>query len=276
MTRLFIYRGIVYPRVICLRTALLMAPWCIAITSFFAHPSLANNLPEPDNYVINYAHDQPVIDGLLDDSIWSLAKPTSSFVIHDSGVAAPVKTVAQLAYDQQYLYLAATCEDADIYAHYTENQSHLFRSDDLVEIFIDPDGDGKHYLEIGFSAKAVHYSLMVPEVRDGKVEPEFIDIPDLSYRTQINGSINKAIDQDKFWTLEARIPLNLLRGLIKKKRSPSTWRIGLFRIDYSSPDSPHKASGFYAWQHLGQFGFHKPERFAYITFEKSTKRLPAH
>jgi hypothetical protein len=259
-----------------LRTPLWIVQGAIALLLLWVDTSTATSLPKHvsapastiDSYSITYTNTPPIIDGLLDDKFWAQAKPTSDFVIHDSGKSAPVKTVAKLAYDEQYLYLAATSEDLDIYAHYTENQSYLFRSDDLVEIFIDPDGDGKHYLEVGFSAGTVHYSLLVPEVRDGKVEPEFIDIPELTYAVHINGSLNNADNPDFSWTLEARIPMKLLHGLNKKEPKGASWRIGIFRIDYSSPGEPDKASGFYAWQHLGKFGFHQPERFAYISFDK--------
>ena len=222
----------------------------------------------PSSYLVRYTAVAPTIDGVLDEPLWSQVIPTNSFVIHHSGKTAPVTTVAQLAWDKQYLYLAATCEDKDIYAHHTDNQSPLFRRDDLVEIFVDPDGDGKRYVEIGFSANSVHYSLIVPEVIDGKIEPESLEIPELRYATQIHGSLNNPADSDLYWTLEVRIPLTALNPA--PLAETSQWRLGLFRIDYSSHSKTNQAEGYYAWQYLGQFGFHRPERFGYVNFGRTT------
>jgi hypothetical protein len=230
----------------------------------------ATDLPAPTTYTIIYTSKPPVIDGLLDEAVWSQTVDTHDFVIHDSGMTAPVQTHAKLAYDDQYLYLAASCQDTDIFAQYTKTQEPLFRRDDLVEIFIDPDGDGKHYLELGFSAQAVYYRFLVPEAKDGKVRPKPIDIPQLMSATQIYGSLNDPDDQDSHWTLEARIPMSLLNELKTTSKPPTSqsWRIGLFRIDYGTKSN--QASGFYAWQTHGKFGFHRPERFAYVTFGDPT------
>lgn len=245
----------------------LRTPVFIAFALLCIANSWADGLPVPDTYRIIYTPVPPAIDGLLEDALWSQATPTTDFVIHDSGKPSPAQTFVQLAYDDHYLYLAATCQDKDIYAQYTKNQESLFRRDDLIEIFIDPDGDGKNYLEVGFSAGAVHYSLLVPEVRDGRVEPEFVEIPDLAYKVDIHGSLNQPTDKDTRWTLEARIPLEFFKDSNKSQPlSNQTWRIGLFRIDYASHSKFNQASGYYAWQYLGQFGFHRPERFGYVTF----------
>lgn len=245
---------------------------CLVVFLLCAN-SQATELPTSDNspssYLISYTTTSPTIDGVLNEPIWSQAKHTQHFVIHDSGRTAPVNTFAQLTWDNHYLYLAVTCEDKDIYAHYTKHQSPLFRRDDLVEIFIDPDGDGKNYIEIGFSANNIHYSLIVPEVIDGKIEPELLDIPDLHYTTHIHGTLNNSIDQDLYWTLEARIPLNALNS--HKPTQKNTWRLGLFRIDYHSHSKTNQADGYYAWQYLGQFGFHRPDRFGFVTFENIEK-----
>lgn len=249
-----------------------IAPLLLWISVLWVSVSQANDLPVPDTYSITYTQKSPVIDGVLDDAAWVQAKPTKDFVIHDSGNAAPVQTFGQLAYDNQYLYLAATCQDPDIYAKYTKTQAPLFRRDDLVEIFIDPDGDGKNYLELGFSATAVYYSLLVSEVNNGKVTPKYLDISNLLGATQIHGSLNNPDDADSYWTLEARIPLNLLDGLKDVNTSPKSqsWRIGLFRIDYSTHSKTNQAVGYYAWQTHGKFGFHRPERFAHVMFEHTT------
>lgn len=239
--------------------------------------SQESDLPQPVTYTADYTSVPPIIDGELNDSAWATTPVTDNFVVHDSGAPAPLQTYAQLTYDDQYLYLAAYCQDKDIYTHYTELQSPLFRNDDLVEIFIDPDGDGKNYLELGFSASSVYYSLIVPQANDGHVAPEPIDTPVLTNAVATHNTFDSSGRKDQHWTLEARIPLAFIdqTNLKKTPITASVWRVGLFRIDYSRHHQPNEADGYYSWQPHGKFGFHRPARFAYVKFDRSQKEKDA-
>jgi hypothetical protein len=145
----------------------------------------------------------------------------------------------------------------------------LFLRDDLVEIFIDPDGDGKNYFEVGVSASGIYYALLIPEAAEGLVRPQSLPQVKITAATALNGTLNNSKDKDTSWTVEACIPLApLMENTTTKTVFDSHWSIGLFRIDYDHKTPKSKALGFYSWQTLGKFGFHRPERFGKVTFLK--------
>jgi hypothetical protein len=233
------------------------------------HSFALDPLPTPYTYTIPYAEKAPVIDGKLDDKSWEQATFTTAFVHHDTGKPAILQTRAKLLYDNTCLYLGMETEDADIYAHYTHNTDPLFLRDDLVEIFIDPDGDGKNYFEIGISARGIYYALMIPYASESFVRPQPLPQVKIITATKLNGTINNPKDKDTSWTVEACIPLAPITETAPIAIAPgSQWSIGLFRIDYDQNTPKSKALGFYSWQYVGKFGFHRPERFGKVTFDK--------
>jgi hypothetical protein len=250
----------------------------ICIGQSFALNSFAlGDLPAPQTYAIPYADKALVVDGKLDDASWQQAAFTSAFMHHDTGEPALLQTRAKLLYDNQCLYLGIETEDADIYAHYTHNADPIFLRDDLVEIFIDPDSDGKNYFEIGISARDIYYVFQVPDAADGMVRPQSLPQVKITAATKLKGTLNNPKDKDIGWTIEACIPLS---SLIENTTAHATeimpgsqWRIGLFRIDYDHTTPKSKALGFYSWQYLGKFGFHRPERFGVVTFGSQPKQI---
>lgn len=55
----------------------------------------------------------PVIDGVLNDSVWALAKPVSDFTQQEpvAGTAATFKTVVRILYDSKNIYVSFMCYD---------------------------------------------------------------------------------------------------------------------------------------------------------------------
>lgn len=227
----------------------------------------AVSLQAPSAYLAQFTTHPPILDGRLDDPVWQQAPFTSAYVDHATGRAAPVRTRAKLVYDDEYLYLGVATEDADIYAWYSSNQAPLFRRDDLIEIFIDPVGQGRNYLELGASAAGFYYSLRIPQAVDGRVQPQPLPLQDIALATHFNGTLNDASDRDKSWSIEVKIPLADIALASGAPLSFTTaWRLGLFRIDYDHNTPEWKALGFYSWQNHGRFSFHRPERFGFLQF----------
>ena len=145
--------------------------------------------------------------------------------------------------------------------------SPLFRRDDLIEIFIDPVGQGRNYLELGASAAGFYYSLRIPQAVDGRVQPQPLPLQDIALATHFNGTLNDASDRDISWSIEVKIPLADIALASGAPLSFTTaWRLGLFRIDYDHNTPEWKALGFYSWQNHGRFSFHRPERFGFLQF----------
>src|SRR5262249_49633066 len=109
-------------------------------------PSLeiaGEKLPE---YHLHKTAKPPVIDGLLNDKVWAQAEPVELRGSFD-GRPTTVKTVARLLYDDAYLYVSFDCEDPDVWGTMMKRDDPIY-NEEVVEIFIDADGDGRTDNEI--------------------------------------------------------------------------------------------------------------------------------
>ncbi|MDP5198882.1 carbohydrate-binding family 9-like protein [Flavobacterium sp. DG2-3] len=197
------------------------------------------------------------IDGDLSD--WE--KPfLGPFVIHNSGQNATQKTFVSLSWNNENLYIAYNCTDSKIIGTPQKKDSEIFYTDDLAEIFLDPDGDGRNYIEIGVNAFSTHYDLLLkcisPECGGWKTTMAF-DIAGLETVSKIN---------ENGYTVEIKIPFSSLEkienGGFSKPKTGTKWKGNTFRIDYGNTTEylalqPYKSL---------KFGFHQPKEFAVFEF----------
>ena len=129
------------------------------------------------------------------------------------------------------------------------------RDDDLwkeeaVEIFLDPAGDGKEYLEIEVNPPGAIYDAWIRYSADIDFDKakEF-NLQNLQAMTEIIRSAGEK-SEDKRWTCEIAIPLSELPG-----RLSNTFRLNLTRIDRHQ-----QKHVYYAWSPTYRW-FHVPERF---------------
>ena len=99
--------------------------------------------------IASYTDSEMIIDGLLTESVW---QKTQSVVLRENRSGKSVTdtiylTVAQIAYDQDNLYIAFTCNDPDVWGDFTERDQHLW-TEEAVEVFIDTDTILNTYVEI--------------------------------------------------------------------------------------------------------------------------------
>ncbi len=193
------------------------------------------------------------IDGNLSD--WD--KPfLGPFAIHNSGAKALQNTYVSFLWNDENLYIAYNCSDSNIIGKPQSKDSQVFYTDDLVEIFIDPDGDGKNYVEIGVNAFSTNYDLLLkcisPECGGWKTEIGF-NIKGMETVSNINS---------EGYTVEIKIPFASLEkiknGNFIKPKIGKKWKANTFRIDYGKTIEhlalqPYKSL---------KFGFHQPEEFA--------------
>jgi hypothetical protein len=83
----------------------------------------------------------PVIDGKLDDAVWAAAPGIDDFHQTSPGDGTPSteRTVVRVAYDDEYLYIAANLLDSEPSAIQAKQmiQGKLFHSDDRFWVTID-------------------------------------------------------------------------------------------------------------------------------------------
>ena len=103
-----------------------------------------------------------------------------------------------------------------------------------MEVFIDPDGDGRNYLELEVSPTNTVVDLLIHSV-----EPEFSssvdwDIEGLKTAVQTYGTVNDNSDTDLGWSVEIAIPWSAMAEDINggQRPTPGTdWRLNLYRIE---------------------------------------------
>ncbi|HEU4789831.1 MAG TPA: carbohydrate-binding family 9-like protein [Flavobacterium sp.] len=200
----------------------------------------------------------PIIDGDLSDWKNPFIGP---FVKHNSGEKGAQETYVSLSWDSQNLYLAYRCGDSKIVGSTRKHDYPIFDRDDLVEIFIDADGDSQNYLEIGVNAFSTNYDMLINCVSSdcgGWKTDISLDISQME-------TVSK-IDKDGF-CVEIKLPFSSLSTIKNSGFLIPTintkWRGNIFRIDYGKETDYLAISAYNG----SQFGFHQPEQFKTFEFK---------
>lgn len=208
-------------------------------------------------FPVHKTNDKITIDGDLTDWKTPFLGP---FVIHNSGEKATQNTMVSLSWNDENLYIAYHSVDSKIVGKAQKKDSKIYEADDLVEVFIDPDGDGKNYLEIGVNAFSTNYDMLIkcifPECGGWKTAMNF-DIEGLE-------AVSK-ITPEGFDT-EIKIPFSSLErienGNFIKPKMGTKWKANTFRIDYGNTTEYLALQDYKSLK----FGFHHPEEFAVFEF----------
>lgn len=230
------------------------------ISTLFSAASFAT----PYSYNAGYTDTPPTIDGLADDQAWKSAQETSRFVFHQDNSFAPVGTWAKLTYDNENLYLLYIANDEDIVVNYSGHDHPTYESDDTVEVFLDPDGDGKNYYEIGATLTASYDEVIISTNPWEDDDPW--NVKGLEYAVTYLGTPNDNSDKDSHFIIEMKIPLSSLNYIGNDEYKNKQWRFNFFRAEYSTDSPTWEPNGWLSWSPVGSFGFHQPEKFAFLNF----------
>jgi hypothetical protein len=110
-------------------------------------------------YVCRRAARPITIDGMLNEEAWGAAEAVE-LLLYDGSGKPQMPTTAKLCYDDQCLYVAFQCTDTEIQATFTKRDDPIF-SEEVVEIFIDPDSDQLAYYEFELSPTNVVFDATV-------------------------------------------------------------------------------------------------------------------
>jgi hypothetical protein len=198
-----------------------------------------------------------IIDGDLSDWKTPFLGP---FVIHNSGEKATQNTMVSLSWNNENLYIAYKSVDSKIVGTAQKKDSQIFNSNDLVEIFIDADGDGQNYVEIGVNAFSSNYDMLLkcisPACGGWNTSMAF-NIVGLEAQSKIT---------PKGFNTEIKIPFSSLetikKGNFTKPKTGTKWRGNTFRIDYGNTTEYLALQPYKSFK----FGFHQPEEFAVFEF----------
>lgn len=238
----------------------------------------AHKLTPPQQYPC-YPTTGPIsIDGHLSEPDWQRCPHTTPFIdIEDNKRPLPkYRTTAQLLWDANYLYVAATIEEPNVVARLTRRDTIIWKENDF-EVFLDPDGDGTEYYEFEINARnTVMDLLMTHPYRAGG---DFImpwDCTGLHHAVCVEGTLNHSTDTDRGWTVEMAIPIRTLRKNFAYTRGAEVgevWRLNFSRVQWLDA-SPGGTESNWVWSPCGEVAMHMPERWGYLHFLTPNSPLP--
>ena len=173
-------------------------------------------------YYIETISEAPVIDGVLDEAIWSSILPITDFVQEEpDNMAEPTeKTEVYLTYDEKSLYVAARLYDvipSDITMQLAPRDDWFGAFDEMADWFsIDLDSRHDHQTAFSFAVNTsgVNYDAMI--YNDEIIDSDWNAI----WESEVQ------ID-DKGWTIEMEIPFSNLPFYKGKNK---TWGLNITRF----------------------------------------------
>lgn len=238
----------------------------------------------PQSYVVAKASTPVVMDGDIYSAEWQKAPWTENFVDirgYDYKPTPKFGTRAKMLYDDKYLYIAIEMIEPHIWGTLTERDATIYYDND-IEVFIDPDGNSKNYMEFEFNALNTQWDLLLTEPqRLGGVHINNFDLKGLITVVKLYGTINDPSDTDEKWTIEIAMPIDGLQQPSYNKRVPltkQTWRVNLSRVEwlkYEVADGQYrkiKGTGTFGneenwvWSPTGVVDMHRPELWGKVTF----------
>jgi hypothetical protein len=172
--------------------------------------------------------------------------------------------MAKMLWDENTFYIAWVCDDPDIWTTKFAKDGDLW-TEEVVEIFIDPNADSKDFLELEVNPANTFVDLKVASPFKGDVT---WDIKGLKTAVTVEGTLNKRDDQDTRWTVEVAIPwtgmADIPPGMTGPPADGTTWRVNLYRIDLAKAGTGDDE--YLAWSPTGKINFHMPDKFGIVRF----------
>lgn len=246
-------------------TGAAVAERAVAVVTFDVDLSKAP--PPPGTLILAKATEPIVIDGKSDDAAWKRAAVQTAFTSAEGCPEMADSTEARMTWDDQFLYLFVSSEDADVFSPFTRTDDHLWEHD-VVEVFIDADGNRRGYVELQVNPKNAHFDTWFVVGR-----PNRDDSFDAAMQTQVivRGTVDNRDDGDTGWDVELAIPLAAARGkdaAMKINVPPKlgdTWRLNVVRADKDRSGKVRAAS----WNRIGCDDFHALDKMLTVQFADS-------
>jgi len=226
-------------------------------------------VPPPAAGVCFRAQSPIKVDGKLDEPAWQAVAPLGPFSCFGTKKGFPTyPTTAKVLWDDENLYVGFEAVDEDIWSQLTQRDAPLFEGE-VLEVYADPDGDGRNYAEIEVNPLGAVLDLLIEREEKGAVpdwKPFALwNAEGLQTQVTVAGDAANRKDQDKGWTVEMAIPLKDFRGAAHvPPKIGDTWRVQLYRIERGARLAQPEFSG---WSPTDTF--HRPKQFGALTFAGS-------
>lgn len=206
------------------------------------------------------------VDGSLDDPGWQGIAPLSPLVQADGSGQPQQATEVRACWDDEHLYLSFSCKDTDIWGNF-ENRDDPLYDEEVVEAFLCPTGDLRHYFEIELSPCNVVFDAKVfnPEKdRRTMLVDRTWDAPGMRTAVRVSGILNDRSAPDIGWIAEMAIPFRDL-GLSSPPAPGTAWKVNFYRIERGG------VTEYTAWSptYKEPADFHVPDCFGELVFVAS-------
>ncbi len=221
-------------------------------------------------YYVTRTTDSIELDGRLDEADWQRAK-AAVLVETNTGGPVPLESTVRMLWDDEYLYVGFYCEDPDAWATLTEEDDPLW-GEEVVELFIDPDGNGYNYYEHEINpvnAKVDLYVINAGRRNNGRYQGwKDWDFAGIKSAVFVDGDGMKAGTSDRFWSVEVAVPFDDIWEISHVPPAfGDMWRFNAYRIERGDPDT--RDDDFYAaFSQTFRPSFHSPWQFGRIYFTK--------
>lgn len=174
------------------------------------------------------------------------------------------KTRIKVLYSSTALYVLYDCEDRRLTCTHTRDGADLF-TEDVVEIFLQPDPTQRLYLEYEVSPLNFELPIMVPNDGNrffGWLPWKYENQRCVQHATQVRGGRKRAGATCRGWRAEVAIPFALMAGLGQVPPEPGMrWHGNFYRIDYDVRPESH-----WAWCSGPDVKFHRYQDFGTLLF----------
>ncbi len=168
----------------------------------------------------------------------------------ETGAAPEQGTTVRAAWDADELRVLVHAQDRDPWATITQRDGPLWE-EEVVELFLDPVGDGECYFEFEVNPLGTVLDLVLRRNRSGYAK---------NFAWNCDGLRTVVTKSAGAWTAEFGIPF---RSLVAEPPQPGArWRANFCRIDRP----PGRERELSAWSPTGGRSFHVPERFGVLEF----------
>ena len=215
----------------------------------------------------------PVIDGKLDDAVWSKCEKITGFLLNFDeemrkgplagkakelqGKPGSQQTEVWACYDDNQLYLAFKGVENNPTAMkaLAQGPDDQIWNDDCVEFFIDTDNSKKTYYHVIINSQGAVYDDYVKGVKETKKETKV----DSNIRWNAEGEVKTSVG-DKFWIVEAALPLTSFKF---QPKAGTTCGVNFTREQYTDKENPNC---YTTWAELSGT-FHQPAKFGTMMFK---------
>lgn len=203
------------------------------------------------------------VDGTLDDPGWLGVPPLSGLVLSSGAGSPTLPTEVRVCRDDAHLYVAFSCADDDVWGSF-ENRDDPLYDEEVVEFFLCPSGDVRHYFEFEISPRNTVFDARVFNPTGDRtamlVEREW-NSAGLVTAVRVAGKLNERDSPDTGWIAEARVPFADL-GLSGAPPPGTVWRVNFYRIERG------RVTEFSAWSptYRDPADFHVPSCFGELVF----------